>query len=236
MKKIALAALSVVMPLSMFATTMTGNGKIATEIRDVSRFSSIEMSGIGHLSVNRGEIFRVEVKLDSNLIDRYRTKVSGGVLSLGFEPGVAVNGVTSLEVEVTLPELERISLSGAAEARLQDAFQGKRFSVGISGSGKLAGALDYRSVEIDISGAGSLFLDGRADDLSIGISGSGDFSGASLATESAKVSISGTGTAKLRARSRLEARISGAGSVKYFGNPTVAKRISGVGRVERLGD
>jgi len=49
----------------------------------------------------------------------------------------------------------------------------------------------------------------------------------------ARVGISGTGSAHVRVSEQLDARVSGVGSIVYSGNPSVRKSVSGVGRISQ---
>jgi len=77
---------------------------------------------------------------------------------------------------------------------------------------------------------------GVADDLDMNISGFGDFRGAKLHDKTARVDISGAGSATVWVDEELTAQVSGAGSVSYYGSASVSRQISGVGGVNHLGN
>ncbi len=93
--------------------------------------------------------------------------------------------------------------------------------------------LDCRDLAIAASGAVKAEIAGRAIDQRIAISGAGDYRAAGLASDNARVSVSGAGKVIVNAAKTLKVSISGAGSVDYLGDPKVTQDISGMGRVKR---
>jgi hypothetical protein len=94
---------------------------------------------------------------------------------------------------------------------------------------------DLQARALKLSGAGALkaTLGGKVVDQEISISGAGEVHADQLASENARVSVSGAGSIVLRVEKTLRASISGAGSVEYYGDPEVKQKVSGVGRVKR---
>jgi len=210
---------------------LTGNGVIVERERSVGRFSSIEVTGSEELILHRGDSCRVLVTCDENLQDSYRARVTGSRLSLGFAPGTRIGGFTKVVVNVWLPELEGVTLSGSGNALMQDSFDARDVRLVISGSGSIRGALEAHEVDSTISGSGSIRLTGSSRGAKVVISGSGSFDGADLALAEAEVQISGSGSVDLDVSESLEVRISGSGDVRYRGNPRVNLSSSGSGKV-----
>ena len=94
--------------------------------------------------------------------------------------------------------------------------------------------LDVNKMESRLSGAGSIKVNGTADELDLRISGVGSFDASELQSSVASVRISGAGSATVRVDDDLMARVSGTGSVKYYGSPTLDEDVSGVGSVSQL--
>jgi hypothetical protein len=68
------------------------------------------------------------------------------------------------------------------------------------------------------------------------LSGTGSYQAGRLESGTAKVNLTGLGSAKVWAHATLDARVAGAGSVEYFGSPQVREQVVGLGSVRRLGD
>jgi len=235
-----------------FADIVRGNGKVKTEGRSVSSFSSVIMSGSGNLRIRKGAQ-KLEITADSNILPYITTEVSGGRLKIGFKPFTSILSTTKLEFDVTVPSLEGVSLSGSGDAYI-DAFSGRAFSSSVSGSGGIKAELDYDEIELSSSGSGGFdaelkaeklsigcsgsgesYLYGSADEVSISVSGSGDVNGRKLSTKIAKVKVTGSSDIEIAVSDSLDSTLSGSGGLRYWGDPTVKSRVSGSGTIKRAG-
>jgi hypothetical protein len=74
---------------------------------------------------------------------------------------------------------------------------------------------------------------GKANDQQVTVSGVGSYDGSDFATKTAKVNVSGVGSAIVNASDTLDATVSGVGNIEYLGNPKVTSHVSGVGTVKK---
>ncbi|MEM1068660.1 MAG: DUF2807 domain-containing protein, partial [Planctomycetota bacterium] len=117
-----------------------------------------------------------------------------------------------LNYVVTVPHLTATRVSGAGEMHVRN----------VSGE----------SIEMTVSGAGTITADGHVQNLRTRISGAGDANLKNLVTHTADVRISGAGDATVYALETLNARVSGAGDVTCYGNPIqVDQHVSGAGDI-----
>jgi hypothetical protein len=231
---IAFALLASFLPSPAFAQIVIGNGRMETERRSVPAFRSIAFSGSGDLEIRRGPQ-RLAVTADENVLPFVESTVSGGKLHIGFKPGISIIKPSKLVVEIAMPELEELTISGSGVV-VVGRFEGDSFEATISGSGSLRADLGYGSVDFTISGSGGIALAGRADEASVRISGSGSLDARDFAAADARISISGSGNAELRVSKRLDVDSSGSGGVRYWGSPRLSTDVKGSGSVRKAGD
>jgi len=227
--------LALTLPLSLFAlgaTPTAGKG----EFRKTPPFRAIEMSGAGRLRILKGTTRSVELRMAPELLSHYLAQTRGDVLSLGFETGFAVSGISAIEVIVTLPDFTGLSLSGAVKAELGDDFRGRNFRLGLTGAGSFAGNLRYDLIEVAVSGSCVARLGGTAARLQVSISGAAGFEGDTLSVEEATVEASGGCRAALRVSTKLDVTASGASRISYRGDPRIQSRLSGAAGLVRSGD
>lgn len=236
------ACLAVLLPLSSCGArvsasplVLAGNGEVVVRELRVSGFDSVSFGGSGILRFHRDIAPKVLVTLDSNLQDSFEALQRGSTLELGFKREVRVNRYTKLEIDVYLPDLRSLSLSGSAEAALLDTFRGKSLEISMSGSGRLIGEVTMSSIRVALSGSGNVELGGEADRLEADISGAGVIKAPKLSVRSARANLTGLGFVDIRVRDELDIRLSGAGRIRYYGDPKVKSDISGAGTVERAG-
>jgi hypothetical protein len=190
-----------------------GSGDIITEEREVREFNEIKSSGSFDIFIEVGPARSVKITFDDNLIDIIETDVRGKTLRIGNEESYSSDRVC--KVEITIPELEAVSLSGSGNVEVKN-LKGDAFECSISGSGNIEVAGEVREVELKISGSGEI----EAEDL---------------VADDAYVKISGSGDVRLQARESLEGRVSGSGSIYYSGNPqSLSTNVSGSGRIKKI--
>jgi hypothetical protein len=232
-RAIAVIALASLVLGSLAALDLSGNGELRTESRSVTGFSSIDMRGSGILRVSRGPSFRLSVTLDANLLPYYASTTRGGVLYLGFEGLSSVHNYSKLNVDLVLPELSALRLSGACEAVLGDGFTGSTLALELSGAGRVTGRIDYRGLSLVCTGSGLVRLTGRAESLDLSLTGASEFDGSRLASNRVKATGTGACRLKVRAAERLDASVQGASSLVYYGSPALQIKTSGSSTVRR---
>ena len=187
-----------------------GSGDLETRSFDLDGFDAIDLNGSLDVRVTFGSDTSVEVTIDDNLFDNLVLEVRGSTLVVDWDEQCKTHRKS--RIDLVLPRLEEIELSGAGNVDIED-FRGDRF-------------------EFTLNGAGDLDMSGEVDELEISISGAGDVDTRELDARSAKVRISGAGDADVRASERFRGSISGVGDITYYGDPEdVDKSVSGIGRI-----
>ncbi len=212
---------------------VVGSGDAVTVELPVASFTELELVGSATVIVARGDLLRVEVEAQQNIIDILETRASGDRLILGETIGTGYTATRPVVFRVTTPELEEVEVSGSGEVSLPDA-RTDRLRIRVSGSGSISMSGTVDQLRADIDGSGSITASGSAGDLRVDVSGSGSFQGVELSVEDADVSVSGSGSAVVNASGRLRADVSGSGSIAYVGEPAeLQTSIEGSGSIRR---
>jgi hypothetical protein len=190
---------------------VSGSGEVATETRQVSGFTGIELSGIGEVILDQGESESLTLEADDNVLPVLTSEVEDSVLRLGQKPRTRVNTRNPIRYRVTVKDLASIELSGSGS---------------VVGEGLRAAEL-----RTDISGSGTVRLAGSADEQRVEVSGSGTYNAGDLPGRSVDIDISGSGKATLTVTEQLTVDISGSGTVTYSGDPRIDQSVSGSGRL-----
>lgn len=226
--------------LVALAGCVQGSGNVVTETRDVSGFQEVELKGIGRLEITQGKTTELTVTADDNLMQYIDTEVEGDTLVIWVRnknlPFFTVNPSETIVYELTVPTLERASLSGSGDI-VVDGLETDELTVEISGSGDLeATDLLADSFTYRLSGSGRATLAGKVERQDVEISGSGRLEAEDLRSAEASIEISGSGRAVLWVTDQLDVQISGSGDVQYYGSPEVTQDVSGSGNIKGLGD
>jgi hypothetical protein len=203
------------------------------EVRNVKDFNKVSFGVAGNLYISFGPEFKVVLEGDRDIIEDIITEVSGGKLVIKKD-NWRMNFNEKVTVNITMPEIKGLSVSGSGKAEIKDAFKSSEMSLNVSGSGKIfTNEMNIQNLSCSISGSGNINLgNGKAKESSVSISGSGNYSGEEMVLESADISISGSGNCTCNVSENLKARISGSGNVSYLGKANkVDARVSGSGHV-----
>lgn len=231
---VLLALLMLAAAPAVWAESVVGNGKIASEMRNTGEFVAIGLGGNMGLKLRQGSTPSVVVHGDSNLLPLIETVVERDQsLQLRWKRGVSVRSHASVHVEVVAPQVQAVASAGSGDVHI-DTMKVPRLSLSINGSGDLrANGLSTDDLVIGVSGSGDLKLAGQATRLTIDLSGSGDIDAADLRSDDVTVGIAGSGDVVVEASRQLVASIAGTGNIRYSGDARVQQSIAGSGSVRR---
>lgn len=150
---------------SFSSTGIAGSGVLKQEPRNVRDFSSASISGVGTVHLRQANAFNVVLGIDDNLLSHYETSVKNGVLILGFKSDTNVRNLKALNICIDMPELNGISLSGAAAVVLETTCTIRKLLADIFGTGKINGTLKAHALTINASGATAVTLAGQTDTI-----------------------------------------------------------------------
>jgi len=225
--------LAVTLLLTFLSTTFIYGQSVDKQTRTLTGFTKVSFGVPGNLYIRFGSDYKVVLEGDKDFLDDIETEVSGGRLLIKKDNWTQNNNKKVI-VNITMPSIEGLGVSGSGQAEITDALKAGDLDLGVSGSGKLLiNNINADNIDCSISGSGDIIIRGSGNivDAEISISGSGSYSGESLKINSAEISISGSGSCLCNVTESLEAHVSGSGNVTYVGNPRIDARVSGSGRV-----
>lgn len=188
-----------------------GSGQLATQSRQVSGFTSVELTGVGELNIDQTGTDSLTVSAEDNLLPLLTSKVEGDTLILGKKPNTRIVTTKPIRYTLTMKDITGLAVSGSGTIN--------------------APKLSTAALRIEISGSGMITTAGNAVDQSLESSGSGRYLADGLTSKTTTAEISGSGTANGVASDTLGVKISGSGTLTYSGNPQVSQTVSGSGRL-----
>jgi hypothetical protein len=198
--------------LGAAAAIACGPARAAPQVRALAPFTGIADAGPVDLDIEVGPPQSVTVSGNDRFLAELRTEVVDGELRIDLRDYGGDHAFGHPHVTITLPRLERFTMSGAGSTVLRH-MAGERLEVGYSGAGSLRADGQVKALALDVSGVGS--IDARE-----------------LHAESADVRVSGVGSVRVYASERLDASVGGIGSLTYYGHPkAVDTRGSGLGSI-----
>jgi hypothetical protein len=203
--------------------------RFATETRAVAAGThGLQVDGPMDVTLEIGATPSLVIEANDNLLPRITSETRDGVLHLDMRGWTM--GVTRLKARLTLPQADTIRVHGVGNVEATG-LAGRSLDLAISGAGSLKATGNIDRIVVELSGTGSVRLAGAANYLSASISGVGQLDADALVAQDATVSISGIGGANLQALRTLAVTRSGIGSVVYRGTPQVTATGGGIGGV-----
>lgn len=187
---------------------VNGAGPIVSQTLDLSTLTGFDFQVGGEVNAVPGETQQVMVRGEQNVIDLLNRDVVNGIWEIGFTQ--CVQNISQFRVEITVPELDSVELSGA---------------------GTVTAETGARSLDTILSGAGTVTLSGQTTNQQVSLEGSGTIEAFDLTTDETSVFLTGQGTVNVTANERLNVDLLGAGAVFYKGDPQLNVRITGAGSV-----
>ena len=213
------------------AAGAVGGGPDGSRSFAVGSFDSVNAHGSDTVRVVRGSTASVVATGPSAVLDRLDISTSGSVLNISRKSSMGWGGWSGrgATITVTVPSLRAIDLSGSGEASV-DVADGPAFEGHVSGSGSLSlPNVRAASVKLGVRGSGDLTAGGKVDVLALEVGGSGNAEIAGLESQTATISVHGSGNAQATARKSATIDVAGSGDVEVKGTNacTISKSGSG---------
>lgn len=207
---------------------VTGSGKLVTAVRTVPHFSSVAMTAAGDIEITSGETQSVSVRIDDNLLQYLKTEVSDGELRIEIDNSINPQDY-DLTVEITMTDLQSLTLTGAGTIVGKSMFVGDSVSVTMTGVGTIVLNVECDKLVTILTGVGTVSLSGSAGELDVTNSGVGNLAAFGLESDRAKIVTTGIGDCEVYVNDDLDVTITGTGSVYYKGSPSIYAAITGIG-------
>jgi len=207
-----------------------GNGKVVKEERNVSGFTSLEVSGAFQVFLYQGKSEALTVEADENLMQYIKTEVKGDRLKIYTDEDI--RKATKLNIYLTFEELEMIDISGAVTITGEGLMEFSELDLEGSGASEILLNINVDQLNADFSGASEIELIGSAKNVSFDFSGASSIDAYEFVISHCELDVSGASDARLNVSGNLEVDISGAASVRYKGSPHVSSDISGAGSLK----
>jgi hypothetical protein len=206
-----------------------GRGAIIEETFKLDNINSIDLRMDAQVFLTQGDQREVVISGQANIIDEINFRVRNRELVIDNRR--CIRNFESVEIFITIPDIRQLNIAGSGKIVSENQLNVNDLELSISGSGDMDLDIIGDDVSGRISGSGSMDLRGIIDDLNFTVSGSGTLRAFDLESQTANLTISGSGDIEVTVVEALDVRISGSGNVYYRGNPMLDSRISGSGKV-----
>jgi hypothetical protein len=182
---------------------VVGSGNLVTEEKILSDFTIVDVGSGFNVEISNSSSFSVLVTADDNVMEYIEVSKSGDTLKAGIRWGTSFSSVT-LKIKITMPEINRIELSGGSQGKIEDFSSTNPFVIDLSGGSQLTGQGAAGNLTIDASGGSKLHF-------------------ASYSIQDAYIELSGGSEATINLDGALDADLSGGSTLYYYGDPTLGE-------------
>jgi hypothetical protein len=220
--------------LASFQAGALGAGETGS-VREVTGFDSVSFDTSGELIIRQGDREELEIVARASDLPNIVTQVRGGTLHIGREgPSFSFKPPV---FRLTMKRIAALATHSSGRITASDLRTGS-LRIQISSSGGMAiDSLAADLLDVQISSSGSFSVAGTVERQDIRLSSSGSYQAGNLASRTARVSVTSSGSATLRVSDSLEANVTSSGEVRYYGNPPLVNgNVTSSGRLVRLGD
>jgi hypothetical protein len=226
---------------------LRGSGNLISRDYNYTGFTNVQVGSGFSVNITHGSTYLVNVTTDDNIMDHVSIGVSGGTLHVGFPPGISIINPHQLRVDIVMPSVTTVDLSGGSSGRvypfgnamsqgvlnivlsggssltLDDATVAS-FSISLSAGSSLTGDLTCVGAggsSIQLSAGSSTTLAGEANDITIDGSAGSSANLRDMSCHNVVITLSDGSSVTIDLNGRLDVDLSGGSSVLYFGSPTL---------------
>ncbi len=187
----------------------------------VEPFHSIVVMGAADVKLSQGP---QAVSYRTNRYTEVQAEVKDEVLLLTIKNNHTRHG--NADIFITIPEIQKITLSGAADLETVGVLNAKDLQIVQSGAADIKLNLQAETISIQSSGASETSLSGAVTNLNLNIQGASEVDADKLQAQHVDVVAAGASDIEIYAAQTLAVQAMGASKVEYHGNPTITKNIT----------
>ncbi len=229
----------------LFIYTLS-HGQTTKKTLELPEFKSIYVNSNYTVYLKQTNKQEVTVEALTDIFTATDIKVENGVLMINVErkpdnpnkslwakiDDIKLNPI--MKLYVSMKNIDELQVNASGKIISENSLATNNLSLAVNGNGSIDVDIKGDILKAEVSGSGNLALRGYATSMDAMVSGSGAINGYTCSVESAKIKMTGSGTAELNVSNAIDAIVLGSGTVKHKGNTkTAQKKVYGSGSVER---
>lgn len=232
--------------LLLITFSFASRAQVTKKTLELPEFKSIYVNSSYTVYLKQTNKQEVSVEALTEIYELTTIKVENGVLMVNVErkpdnPNKSVwSKIDDIKIKptmklmVSVKNINELQVNGSGKIISENSLASDYLSLAVGGSGSIELDIKGNNLKTEIGGSGNIILKGYATTNDIQLSGSGNLNAFDCELESAKIKVSGSGSAELSISASLDAIVMGSGSVKHKGNTkSVTKKVYGSGAIDR---
>lgn len=197
--------------------SIKGNGNVVEEVRKVKDFNKIEVSRGMNVYISQGEISKVIVKADENLLDGIETRTEGDVLKVTVTKNI--RNATSKKVFITTPHLESIEASSGSNVYSETVLEFKYLKISGSAGSNQTLEINTENTESSASSGSNIKLKGKTNSFKGKASAGANIKAEELTSITCNARASSGANIWITAKNSFSGDVSSGANIFLYGNP-----------------
>ena len=214
--------------------SIKGNGNVTEEVRKVKDFDKIEVSRGMNVYISQGEITKVVVNADENLMEYIETRYEGDRLIVTAKANI--RQAKSKKVYVTTPNIseikstsgsnvysetkiisKNIELAASSGSNMTLEIKAENVDASASSGSNLKLQTDVENIETSASAGSNIRMKGSTNAFSGKVSSGANIKAEELISQSCEAQAGSGGNIWITVNKELSAKVSSGGNVFYYG-------------------
>lgn len=207
----------------LFVLSSSTQADVITKTYNFKDFHMVDISSGMHFNVTQSDNYSIEVKVHEEDEKYLLVRKRGEKLEISFRKSGWFNfrRHKTVEINITMPELTNLGLSGGSITNIKMDISSKSFSADLSGGTILKGNLNCGDIHFDLSGGSQVELTGKGNNLSVDGSGGSMIKFKKFFVKNVDAELSGGYQVTINMNGTLNTDQSGGSQIIYYGNATI---------------
>lgn len=197
--------------------SVKGNGIVVEEARDVGPFNEIHAKRGMNVYITQGDIEKVVVKADENLLDAIETRIEGNALVVTTQKNI--RNSTSKKVFVTVRDVNEIKSIAGSNVFSENTLKSKNLELSTSAGSNMRLEIDTQKLEVSASAGSNVKLEGRSKSFVGKATAGSNIKAEDLTVEDCEARANSGANIWINVHNKLDAHAGSGGNVFYSGNP-----------------
>lgn len=207
--------------------------EVAIAVWDSRYNKNLDQSLFPELIYSSQKSDTVTIEMPEDMEQYISVTVKDGILVIKADKQFKITKDQHPKIYISTPKLEKLVVRESLQIQTADIITADSLMVDVEGTCVMRLSLSVKELQMNIGGAGELYLDGTAQKALYSLDGAATAEAADLETWDTEIRISGAGSMSVYAQKSLDVNIAGTASVTYRGEPVVTQTVSGLGSVEK---
>ena len=207
--------------------SVKGNGEVKEEVRKVGEFSDVKVTSGMNVYFVQGEVPKVEVIADENLLEIIETRTEGGTLEIKALANIW--SATEKKVIVTINDIREIEGTAGSNIYTIGQLSLNQITLRASAGCNMRMDIAVRNADISISSGANIFLSGTAGELVARTSSGANLKAEDFKADTSDIKVSSGANVWVTTMKDLTAHASSGGNIFYFGTPGKTQTTSSSG-------